>query len=205
VPAASYVVTCRSLRGPEERLSTAIRSRPAAARSAEEAENHAQYEETGPGWSALRPGHRHKRLRLPPPAERTETGLACFEFACNATSRGARYPCASVRSSVRSPARGSDVAGPRAGTAKPFHVQFRGVTVGDPDAYPSGDDVLVEGRVRGRFSGALAGSRLGRRFSVARRTAQSELTYDPATKTATGRAPCCCASATAGRARPAST
>jgi hypothetical protein len=59
--------------------------------------------------------------------------------------------------------------------------------VGDPTAYLSDDGVVAQGVARGRFNGALAGSRLGRRFSVGRWTAQSELSYDPATKTATGR------------------
>lgn len=72
-------------------------------------------------------------------------------------------------------------------SAKTFRVRFRGVTVGDPTAYLSDDGVVAEGIARGRFSGALAGSRLGRRFSVGRWTAQSELDYDPATKIATGR------------------
>jgi hypothetical protein len=89
-------------------------------------------------------------------------------------------PSATRRSAATSQARG-------ARNAKPFRVQFKGVTVGDPDAYRSGEDVLVQGRMRGRFNGALAGSRLGSRFSAGRWTAQSELTYDPATKTATGR------------------
>ena len=97
-----------------------------------------------------------------------------------AHTEASERPSAARRAAATSQARG-------AGTAKPFRVQFKGVTVGDPDAYRSGGDVLVQGRVRGRFSGTLAGSRLGRRFSAGRWTAQSELTYDPATKTATGR------------------
>jgi hypothetical protein len=119
--------------------------------------------------SELRPGSRASSSRATPPA--AEHGIR---------AQASDPPSGAWRAAATSQARG-------ARTAKPFHVQFRGVTVGDPDAHPSGDDVLVEGRVRGSFSGALAGSRLGRRFSVGRWTAQSELTYDPATKTATGR------------------
>jgi hypothetical protein len=96
-----------------------------------------------------------------------------------------RAEAADSPSAARHAAMASRARGAR--SAKPFRVQFRGVTVGEPDAYLSGEDVLGQGRARGRFSGALAGSRLGSRFSAGRWTAQSELTYDPATNTATGR------------------
>lgn len=102
------------------------------------------------------------------------------EGAGAARSQASDRLAAAERAAAASRARG-------AGGAKAFRVRFRGVTVGDPTAYLSDDSVLAEGVARGRFNGALAGSRLGRRFSVGRWTAQSELTYDPATKIATGR------------------
>lgn len=135
---------------------------------------------SGCGFLYLLDELRHPRPRFSSLDATPSTAKAGADEGAGAARAAASHRASAVeRAASASRAR-------EAGSAKAFRVRFRGVTVGDPTAYLSDDGVIAQGVARGRFDGVLAGSRLGPRFSVGRWKAQSELTYDPATKTATG-------------------